>query len=63
MEIGNSVFMQYVKRADGGFDNLPQQNVDFGGGLGLDFALTSHTAVFTNGYTAFGIALALKLGF
>ncbi len=33
MEIGNSVFMQYVKRADGGFDELSQRNVDFGGGL------------------------------
>lgn len=37
--------------------------VDFGGGIGLDFALTTHTPIFTNGYTAFGIALALKLGF
>lgn len=33
IEIGNSVFMQYVKRPDGGFDQLPQRNVDFGGGL------------------------------
>lgn len=33
MEIGNSVFMQYVKRADGGFDKLKKPNVDFGGGL------------------------------
>ena len=33
MEIGNSVFMQYLKRDDGGFDELPQRNVDFGGGL------------------------------
>ena len=33
MEIGNSVFMQYIKREDGGFDELPQRNVDFGGGL------------------------------
>ncbi len=32
MEIGNSVFMQYVKSEDG-FQNLPKQNVDFGGGL------------------------------
>ena len=37
--------------------------VDFGGGLGLDFALTSHTPLFTSGYTAFGIAVAVKLGF
>lgn len=31
-EIGNSVFMQYIKTADG-FKELPKQNVDFGGGL------------------------------
>ena len=33
MEIGNSVFMEYVKNADGTFAKLPQKNVDFGGGL------------------------------
>jgi alanyl-tRNA synthetase len=33
LEIGNSVFMQYIKRPDGGFDELPRRNVDFGGGL------------------------------
>jgi len=32
MEIGNSVFMEYVRTEDG-FDKLPKQNVDFGGGL------------------------------
>ncbi len=32
IEIGNSVFMEYVKR-DQGFEKLPKQNVDFGGGL------------------------------
>lgn len=32
MEIGNSVFMEYIK-TDTGFDKLPKQNVDFGGGL------------------------------
>lgn len=32
MEIGNSVFMQFLK-AEGGFDLLPKRNVDFGGGL------------------------------
>lgn len=32
LEIANSVFMQYVKTANG-FDELPQKNVDFGGGL------------------------------
>jgi alanyl-tRNA synthetase len=33
MEIGNSVFMQYQKREDGTFSELPQKNIDFGGGL------------------------------
>src|SRR6266540_3417482 len=32
VEIGNSVFMEYVK-TDKGFEKLPKQNVDFGGGL------------------------------
>lgn len=32
IEIGNSVFMQY-KRTSNGWDELPQKNVDFGGGL------------------------------
>jgi alanyl-tRNA synthetase len=33
MEIGNSVFMEYVKQEDGSFAHLPAKNVDFGGGL------------------------------
>lgn len=33
LEIGNSVFMEYQKNADGTFQPLPQKNVDFGGGL------------------------------
>jgi alanyl-tRNA synthetase len=33
LEIGNSVFMQYIKQDDGSFAPLPAQNVDFGGGL------------------------------
>ena len=32
VEIANSVFMEYV-RTDKGFEKLPKQNVDFGGGL------------------------------
>jgi alanyl-tRNA synthetase len=32
MEIGNSVFMEYLK-TETGFEKLPAQNVDFGGGL------------------------------
>jgi alanyl-tRNA synthetase len=31
-EIGNSVFMEYLKTA-AGFDKLPKKNVDYGGGL------------------------------
>jgi len=33
LEIANSVFMQYQKQADGSLTELPQKNVDFGGGL------------------------------
>jgi len=33
VEIANSVFMQYMKNADGSFSELPKKNVDFGGGL------------------------------
>ncbi len=33
LEIGNSVFMEYMKKPDGTFAPLPRQNVDFGGGL------------------------------
>ncbi len=33
LEIGNSVFMQYIKKEDDTFGLLPKQNVDFGGGL------------------------------
>jgi alanyl-tRNA synthetase len=33
VEIGNSVFMQFLKQQDGSFAELPKRNVDFGGGL------------------------------
>jgi alanyl-tRNA synthetase len=33
IEIGNSVFMQFVKVADKKFELLPNKNIDFGGGL------------------------------
>ena len=33
LEIGNSVFMQYEKTKEGKLIELPQKNVDFGGGL------------------------------
>jgi len=32
LEIGNNVFMEYIK-TDTGFEKLPKRNVDFGGGL------------------------------
>lgn len=33
LEIGNSVFIQYKKKVDGSLEELPQKNVDFGGGV------------------------------
>ncbi|MEI7652661.1 MAG: alanine--tRNA ligase-related protein [bacterium] len=33
IEIGNSVFVQYIKEADGSLKVLPKKNVDFGGGF------------------------------
>jgi len=33
LEIGNQVFMQYRREADGSFSPLEKRNVDFGGGL------------------------------
>ena len=33
MEIGNNVFMQYVKKGEGKFEELKNRNIDFGGGL------------------------------
>jgi alanyl-tRNA synthetase len=33
LEIGNNVFMEYIKNDDNTFSLLPQKNVDFGGGL------------------------------
>ncbi len=48
MEIGNSVFIQYIKQADGSFVKLPKQNVDFGGGLERIAAASNNDAdVFT----------------
>ncbi len=43
LEIGNSVFMEYVKNGDGTFSALPQQNVDFGGGLERILMAYHHT--------------------
>jgi alanyl-tRNA synthetase len=44
VEICNSVFMQFVKNADGTFSELPKKNVDFGGGLERLTATTLETA-------------------
>jgi alanyl-tRNA synthetase len=44
MEIGNNVFMEYKKNADGTFSKLPQSNVDFGGGLERITAASLNTA-------------------
>lgn len=33
LEIGNSVFIQYQKQSEGSLKELPNKNVDFGGGL------------------------------
>lgn len=44
LEIGNSVFMQYVKQEDGSFAKLPKQNVDFGGGLERITMAAQHSA-------------------
>jgi alanyl-tRNA synthetase len=43
MEIGNSVFMQYQKQADGQLLEMAQKNVDFGGGLERMTAATENT--------------------
>lgn len=48
VEIGNSVFMQFIKKDDGTFGELPKKNVDFGGGLErLAFAVNNTTDIFT----------------
>lgn len=50
LEIGNSVFMQYMKNSDGTFALLPKQNVDFGGGLErIAAAANGSSDVFTVG--------------
>ncbi|KKQ40989.1 MAG: Alanine-tRNA ligase, partial [Microgenomates group bacterium GW2011_GWC1_37_8] len=42
LEIGNSVFIQYKKVGDGKFEELPQKNLDFGGGLERLTASANH---------------------
>ena len=47
VEVGNSVFMQFIKQTDGSFKELPKKNVDFGGGLErLAFATTGNPDIF-----------------
>ncbi len=43
LEIGNNVFMEYQKQADGDFKPLKQRNVDFGGGLERILAVKENT--------------------
>ncbi|MBI2597351.1 alanine--tRNA ligase [Candidatus Daviesbacteria bacterium] len=43
LEIGNSVFIEYQKQQDGSLKELPQKNVDFGGGLERLTAAVSNT--------------------
>ena len=48
LEIANSVFMQFKKVGEGKFEKLPQQNVDFGGGLErIAAAVNDNADVFT----------------
>src|SRR3989344_2072576 len=47
LEIGNSVFMQFQKKTDGTLTELPQKNVEFGGGLErLTAAVNNCTDIF-----------------
>ncbi len=43
-EIGNNVFMQYIKQSDKTFKELPKRNVDFGGGLERLIGATENNA-------------------
>lgn len=57
MEIGNSVFMQFLKTPEG-FDLLPKRNVDFGGGLErIAAALNNNPDVFATDVFQDAIAL------
>ncbi len=57
MEIGNSVFMEYVKEPSDSFAPLPKKNVDFGGGLErIAAALADDPDVFRT--SAFAAAIA-----
>jgi alanyl-tRNA synthetase len=43
LEIGNSVFMQFQKQINGSLKELPQKNVDFGGGFERILAAVQNT--------------------
>ncbi len=63
LEIGNSVFMQYIKNADGTFSLLPKQNVDFGGGLERIAAVSENSNdVFTVAHRSIIEQLELSTG-
>lgn len=48
LEIGNSVFIQYKKLESGKLEELPQKNVDFGGGLErIAAAINNNPDIFT----------------
>ena len=42
LELGNSVFIEYLKQKDGSFKDLPQKNIDFGGGLERQLAAVNN---------------------
>ncbi len=44
MEIGNNVFMQYVKTGEGQFEELKNKNIDFGGGMERMLAAALHSS-------------------
>lgn len=44
MEIGNNVFMQYLKTGDNEFTELKNKNIDFGGGLERIVAASLHSS-------------------
>jgi len=47
LEIGNSVFMQFLKKENGSLAELPHKNIDFGGGLTrLEAAVNSNPDMF-----------------
>lgn len=68
VEICNSVFMQFIKNADGTFSELPKRNVDFGGGLERFVATTLESSdvfdidVFTSARTVLESRAGKKYG-